>query len=60
MAYHGMKDIEVTPLGVNKTRVDIQWDITVKVFFRLFRGPVKKHIPQETWDALDRISTTIT
>ncbi len=59
-AYHGMKDIEVTPLGINKTRVDVQWDITVKVFFGLFRGRVKKHIPQGTWDALDRISTTVT
>ena len=55
-----MKDIEVTPLGINKTRVDVQWGITVKIFFGLFRGRVKKHIPQGTWDALDRISTTVT
>ena len=42
-----MKDIEVTPLGINKTRVDVQWDITVKVFFGLFRGRVKEHIPHK-------------
>ena len=55
-----MKDIEVTPLGINKTRVDVQWDITVKVFFGLFRGWVKKHISQGTRNALDGISTTVT
>jgi carbon monoxide dehydrogenase subunit G len=56
----GTKDITVTPLAANKTRVDVQWDITVRGFFGLFRGRIKRHISQGTQDALDRISTTVT
>ena len=55
----GTKDIRITPLAVNKTRVDVQWNITVRGLFRLFGGRVKKHIAQGTRDALDRISTTV-
>jgi ribosome-associated toxin RatA of RatAB toxin-antitoxin module len=56
----GTKDIKITPLAANKTRVDVQWNITVRGFFRLFRGRLKKHISQRTWEALDRIATTVT
>ena len=56
----GTKDIRITPLAANKTRVDVQWNITVRGFFRLFGGQVKKHISQGTRDALDRISTSVT
>ena len=56
----GTKDIRITPLGANKTRGDVQWNITARGFFGLFRGRVKKHISQGTRDALDRISTAVT
>ena len=56
----GTKDIRITPLAANKTLVDVQWNITVRGFFGLFSGRVKKHISQGTRDALDRISTTVT
>jgi ribosome-associated toxin RatA of RatAB toxin-antitoxin module len=55
----GTKDIKITPLAANKTRVDVRWNITVRGFFGLFRGRVKKHISQGTRDALDRISTAV-
>jgi ribosome-associated toxin RatA of RatAB toxin-antitoxin module len=56
----GTKDIRITPLAANKTRVDVQWNITVRGFFGLFRGRIKKYISQGTRDALDRISTKVT
>jgi Polyketide cyclase / dehydrase and lipid transport len=56
----GTKDIKITSLAANKTRVDVQWNITVRGFFGLFRGRVKKHVSQGTREALDRISTTVT
>ena len=39
----GTKDIRITPLAVNKTRVDVQWNITVRAFFGLFRGQNINH-----------------
>ena len=56
----GTKDIRIIPLAPNETRVDIQWNITVKGFFGLFRGRVQTHISQGTRDALDRISAAVT
>ena len=56
----GTKDIILTPLGENKTRVDVEWAITVKGFFGLFRGMIKKHISEGTRDALNRISDKAT
>jgi ribosome-associated toxin RatA of RatAB toxin-antitoxin module len=56
----GTKDIRIRPLAANKTRVDVQWNITVRGFFGLFRGRVKKHISQGTQEALGRISTSVT
>jgi carbon monoxide dehydrogenase subunit G len=56
----GTKDIRITPLAANKTRVDVQWNTTVRGFFRLFGGRVKKHISQRNRDGLDRISNSVT
>jgi Polyketide cyclase / dehydrase and lipid transport len=56
----GTKDIRIIPLAPNETRVDVQWNITVRGLFGLFRGRVKKHISQGTRDALDRISAAVT
>jgi carbon monoxide dehydrogenase subunit G len=56
----GTKDIILTPIGTNETRVEVKWDITVKGFFGLFRGIIKKHISEGTRDALNRISNTAT
>jgi hypothetical protein len=48
----GTKDIIITAIADNKTRVDVQWDIKVKGFF----GIIKKHISEGSEDALERIS----
>jgi carbon monoxide dehydrogenase subunit G len=56
----GTKDIILTPIGTNETRVEVKWDITVKGLFGLFRGIIKKHISEGTRDALNRISNTAT
>ena len=48
----GTKNIVLTPIGTNKTRVDVQWNISVKGIFGLFRGLIKKHISEGTEDAL--------
>src|SRR5215208_48488 len=56
----GTKDIILTPIGTNETRVEVKWDIKVKGFFGLFRGIIKKHILEGTRDALNRISNTVT
>lgn len=55
-AIMGTKNIVLTPIGTNKTRVDVQWNISVKGIFGLFRGLIKKHISDGTEDALHRIS----
>ena len=52
----GTKDIEITEIANNKTRIDVQWDIKVKGFFGIFTRIIKKHISEGTEDALDRIS----
>ena len=56
----GTKDIILTPIGTNETRVEVKWDIKVKGFFGLFRGIIKKHISEGTRDALNRIANTAT
>lgn len=58
-AIMGTKNIVLTPVGTNKTRVDVQWDISVKGIFGLFRGLIKKHITEGTEDALHRISDAV-
>ncbi|MDW0283501.1 MAG: SRPBCC family protein, partial [Nitrososphaeraceae archaeon] len=42
----GTKNIVLTPIETNKTRVDVQWNIRVKGIFGLFRGLIKKHISE--------------
>ena len=56
----GTKEIMLTPIGTNQTRVDVKWDITVKGFYGLFMRIIKNHISQGTRDALSRISNTVT
>jgi hypothetical protein len=56
----GTKDIMLTPIGTNQTRVDVKWDTTVKGFYGLFRRIIKKHISEGTQDALSRISNAVT
>jgi ribosome-associated toxin RatA of RatAB toxin-antitoxin module len=58
-AITGTKNIVLTPIETNKTRVDVQWDIRVKGIFGLFRGLIKKHISEGTDDALHRISNAV-
>jgi hypothetical protein len=55
----GTKNIVITPIGTNKTQVDVQWDIRVKGIFGLFKGLIKKHISEGTEDALHRISNAV-
>ena len=55
----GTKKIVLTPVGTNRTRVDVQWNISVKGIFGLFRGLIKKHISEGTEDALIRISNAV-
>ena len=55
----GTKNIVLTPIGTNRTRVEVQWNISVKGIFGLFRGLIKKHIAEGTEDALDRISNAV-
>ena len=58
-AIMGTKNIVLTPIGTNKTRVDVQWNISIKGIFGLFRGLIKKHITEGTEDALHRISDAV-
>jgi len=51
----GTKDIIITAIADNKTRVDVQWDIKVKGFFGIFTWIIKKHISEGSEDALERI-----
>lgn len=55
----GTKKIVLTPIGTKRTRVDVQWNISVKGIFGLFRGLIKKHISEGTEDALIRISNAV-
>ena len=55
----GTKNIVLTPIETNKTRVDVRWNIRVKGIFGLFRGLIKKHISEGTEDALIRISDAV-
>ena len=56
----GTKDIILTPIGTNKTRVDVNWAITVNGLFGLFGGIIRRHISKGTQDALNRISDKAT
>ena len=52
----GSKTITIKS-GVNKTTVDVLWNIRLAGFMGVFTGMIKKHIKQGTEDALERIAT---
>jgi ribosome-associated toxin RatA of RatAB toxin-antitoxin module len=52
----GTKNIMISAITENKTRVEVYWDIKIKGFFGLFTRMIKKHISEGTEDALQRIS----
>ena len=60
MALSGGKDIILTPIGTNKTRVDVNWAITVNGLFELFAWIIIRHISKGTQDALNRIADKAT
>ncbi|MDQ5870015.1 MAG: SRPBCC family protein [Thermoproteota archaeon] len=55
----GKKVIVIHAEGEDKTVIDVEWDIKVSGFMRLFSGMVKKHISEGTEAALDRISRAV-
>ena len=56
----GSKTITIKSAGVNKTTVDVLWNIRLAGFMGVFTGMIKKHIKQGTQDALERIATAAT
>jgi ribosome-associated toxin RatA of RatAB toxin-antitoxin module len=54
------KSVNIKITNNNTTRIDVQWDIKVKGFFRMFAGVIKKHISEGTEDALERIAKVAT
>jgi ribosome-associated toxin RatA of RatAB toxin-antitoxin module len=55
----GTKNIIINDMGNNKTRIDVEWNIMLVGFLRLFSRMVKKHILAGTEEALERISKTV-
>jgi hypothetical protein len=56
----GSKTLTLRSIDVDKTRIDVHWDIQVSGLYKLFTGMVKKHIQRGTEDALERISKRVT
>jgi hypothetical protein len=56
----GSKTLTLRSIDVDKTRIDVHWDIQVSGLYKLFTGMVKKHIHRGTEDALERISKRVT
>ena len=56
----GTKDIILTTIGTNKTRVNVNWTITVNGFYGLFAWIMRRHISKGTQDALNRMSDKAT
>ena len=54
----GTKNIIINDIGDNKTRIDVEWDIRMTDFLKMFTRMVK-HISIGTDEALKRISKTI-
>jgi hypothetical protein len=48
----GQRILFLTPIGTNKTRVDVNWAITVHGLFELFAWILRRHISKGTQDAL--------
>jgi ribosome-associated toxin RatA of RatAB toxin-antitoxin module len=55
----GTKVVTLNPLGDDKTRIDVVWDIKLAGFLGMFTGMVKKHIAEGTEEALDRIAKAV-
>jgi uncharacterized membrane protein len=55
----GTKTLTLRSIDGDKTRIDVDWNIRVSGFYKLFTGMVKKHIHKGTEDALERISKRV-
>jgi ribosome-associated toxin RatA of RatAB toxin-antitoxin module len=55
----GTKVVTLNPLGDDKTRIDVVWNIKLAGFLGMFTGMVKKHIAEGTEEALDRIAKAV-
>jgi ribosome-associated toxin RatA of RatAB toxin-antitoxin module len=55
----GTKTVLLNPLGNQKTRVDVVWNIKLAGFLGLFTGVVKRHIAEGTDEALVRIAKAV-
>jgi ribosome-associated toxin RatA of RatAB toxin-antitoxin module len=55
----GRKIVTLNPLGDDKTRIDVAWDIKLAGFLGMFTGMVKRHIAEGTEEALDRIAKAV-
>ena len=53
----GSKIITINSTGLNKTIVDVKWDIRLSGFMRMFSIVIKKHIREGTEEALYRIAS---
>jgi carbon monoxide dehydrogenase subunit G len=55
----GSRTITLNPLGEERTRVDVSWDIEMPGIPSLFKGNVKNGIAKGTEGALDSIVRTV-
>jgi hypothetical protein len=55
----GTKTVLLNPLGNQKTRVDVVWNIKLAGLLGLFTGMVKRHIVEGTDEALVRIAKAV-
>ena len=55
----GSRTITLSPLGEERTRVDVSWDIEMPGIPSLFKGNVKNGIAKGTEGALDSIVRTV-
>ena len=53
----GKKDITLTTIENNTTRINVEWNIRVSGLFGIFTGMIRKHILKGTEEALERIKT---
>ena len=55
----GKKDITLTAIENNTTRINVEWNIRVSGLFGIFSGMIRKHMLKGTEEALERISKTV-
>ncbi len=55
----GKKIVVINPDGDNASVIDVEWDIRLSVIMGIFSKMVKKHILEDTNDALNRISKAV-